>query len=185
MKNTNPNDFSIKPKHGSIDAINGLLVFKFYDNEFCIDLESFTEVKNVDEVKISIKNSKEAIILLDEQEYKVIQLHNLLGYPELITSSNNRVIFIDMFNKKIAFIVEMINELLTTEFLLLGDMFTMELSPIKKYIKGLIKYNKRKIFIPDFEKISKELNQLTITSGIVHSAKECSRKYNYTKGRNY
>ena len=181
MSKSYQRDLRGRAKSRRIEAINGLLVFNFLDNEFCIDLESLYEIRNVDEVKIDINSSKEAIILLDEHEYKVIQLNKLLGYPELNASTNNRIIFIDIFDKKIAFIVEMINELLTTEFLFLGDSLSMEFSPTKKYLKGAIKFQGRNIFIPDFEKICKDLNQLAIISGMSIRTNKTKDNYEYNR----
>ena len=118
---------------------------------------------------------------MDDHEYKVIQLNKLLGYPEINASTNNRIIFIEIFDKKIAFIVEMINELLTTEFLFVRDSLSMELSPTKKYLKGAIRFQGRNIFIPDFEKICKELNQLAIISGMSFRANKSKDNYDYNR----
>ena len=185
MKNTNQNNFPKTSRQRYIDAINGLLIFEFFHNEFCIDLECLVEVKNVDDVQITINNSNEAIILWEDYEYKLIQLHKLVGYPELTSRSDNRVIFIDIFNKKIAFMVEKINELLTTGYLFVGNKISIDITHVKKYVKGAIKFQGRNIIIPDFERISKELNKLAIISGMVNSTKRNPENYNYSKGRNY
>jgi len=185
MKNANQNNFPKTSRQRYIDAINGLLIFEFFDNEFCIDLECLIEVKNVDDIQIAINNSNEAIILYEDYEYKFIQLHKLMGYPELTSSDDNRVILIDIYNKKIAFIVEKINELLTTGYLFVGNKISIDITHVKKYVKGAIKFQGRNIIMPDFDRISKELNQLAIISGMINSNKRNPGNYNYTKGKNY
>ena len=159
-----------------IQAISGLLIFNYSNEEFCIDLECLNEVRNIDETIINVKKNREAVIFLDKHEYKLIQLHKILGYLKLTTSPGNRIIFIEIFNKKIAFMVERINEILTTEFLLVEDNLSMEIKALKKYIKSVIKFQGRSIFTLDFEKICKELDHLTTVSGI----KDNSGKYRFT-----
>jgi chemotaxis signal transduction protein len=179
--NRNLNDLPQGADLCRTNAINGLLVFNYSEDEFCIDLGSLIEVKNVDDVKIKVKKNREAVILLDEKEYKVIQLHKILGYLDLTTSAKSRIIFIDIFDKKIAFAVERINEILATEFLFIEDNLSMEFNSFKKYIKSVIKFQGRNLFTPDFEKICKDLNQLATISKISGS----SGDYPFTKGRNF
>ena len=181
MKNIYRDHFPKRKEENRINSISGLLIFIYSDNEFCIDLESLSEIRNVNEIEININSKKEAIILLDNNEYKLIQMHKLLGFPEVIKSENNRVIFVDIYNKKIAFITEKINEILTTEYFFVGTSLAMEIIPVKKYIKSLIKFQGRDIYLPDFKKITKELNQLAIMSGLANKSKRHPGNYNYSK----
>ncbi|HKI78844.1 MAG TPA: chemotaxis protein CheW [Ignavibacteriaceae bacterium] len=163
----------------SLKGIIGLLVFNFYNNEFCIDLQNVTEVKKVDAVQIHFNKRNEAVINLDTSKYKLIQLYKLMGYVNLKTAKDNRVIFADIFNKKIAFFVESVTEVLTTRLLFIDDTLDMELLSDKKYLKGIIKYQGRKIYIPDYEKISRELVKLVQVRSITGVSRE------YPKGSNY
>jgi chemotaxis signal transduction protein len=144
----------------NLKGLNGLLIFEISKQEFCIDIQIVSDIILAKDVKIKINTFNEATIYLDDLEYKVIQLHRLLGYPEMDIINGCRAILVDVFGKRIAFLVDKVVEIVTTDKIFVENSLDLKLLNNKKYLSGVLKFQDRQILIPDLERISKELTKL-------------------------
>jgi len=144
----------------NLKGLTGLLIFEIGKQEYCLDIQIVSDIILRKDVKIKINSFNQATINIGDLEYKVIPLHSLLGYHELNRNNDCRAILIDVFGKRIAFLVDEVIEIITTDKIFVETSLDLKLLDNKKYLNGLIKFQDREFFIPNLEIISKELEEL-------------------------
>ena len=143
------------------NEIKGLLIYEMGDMEFCSDVKDIVAVVKTNEVRQLIKQDSSSSIEYNKMEFKLIDLHKIYGLRPLNASKDVRVIFHEMYGKRFCFKVDLVKEILTTDIIFIEKSLDIIPSKEKNYINSILKYKSRKIYIPGFEQISKELEKLS------------------------
>ncbi len=143
---------------GPLEGIKGLLIYKIADMEFCSDVKNIVAILRPDEI-VQMKNqNKLHQILFNQLIFKTIDLHKIFGMKPVKMNNNIRIILHEMYGKRFCFLVDSVIEILTTDRMFIDNSLDLIPYSDKNFIKSILKYQNRKIYLPDFEKVTKELN---------------------------
>ena len=146
---------------GSLEGIKGLLIYKIADKEFCSDVKDIVAILKPDEI-VQMKNqNKLHQILFNQLIFSTIDLHKIYGLKPLKMTENIRIILHEMFGKRFCFLVDSVVEILTTDRIFIDNSLDLIPYSDKSFIRSILKYRESNIYLPDFEKITKELYKIT------------------------
>ena len=153
---------------GPLEGIKGLLIYKIADMEFCSDVKDIVAILKPDEI-VQMKNqNKLHQILFNQSIFEAIDLHKIYGMKQVIMTDNIRIILHEMFGSRFCFFVDNVIEILTTDRMFIDNKLDLIPYSDKSFIKSILKYQNRNIYLPDFEKITKELDKITGVLQPVH-----------------
>jgi len=145
---------------GPIEGVKGLLIYKIDDKEYCSDIQNIAAIIKNDEIKQQTKQSYLSQIEFDHSVFSIIDLHKIYKTKPLKQTDSIRIILHEMFGKNFCFFVDKVMEILSTDRLFMENSIDLLPYSGKSFIKYILKYQKRNIFIPDFENITKRLYKL-------------------------
>ena len=137
----------------------GLVIFKLGEKEFCIDLKYVVAILKQDS-SIDFPNltlSDNEIFIFNEKVISIINIHKYFGLELKSLSPFSRIIVVDFDNLYCGFIIDNIIEMMTISEEILMDSFIEDRKLSKSFIKGIFKFDKRKIYYPDFDKLISEI----------------------------
>ena len=145
---------------GPVEGIKGLLIYKIDQTEYCSDIQSVAAIIKTNEIKQSTKQNYLSRIEFDHSVFSIIDMHKIYETKPLKQTDSNRLILHEIYGKNFCFFVDKVLEILSTDRLFMEK--SMDLLPYsgKNLIRYILKYQKRNIFFPDFEKITKSLYKL-------------------------
>ncbi len=144
----------------SIIGIHGLLIFELNNQEYCSDMKNISAIINLNETDFLSKKNFMNEIKFDGLIYEIINIHKLLDYNISRLKGCARIILFELYNKKFGFLADRVTEIITMDRMFKDKSIDLIFEIKKKYIKSVLIYQQRKILLIDFEKISKELNNL-------------------------
>jgi len=153
---------------GPLEGIKGLLIYQIANMEFCSDVKNIAAILRMDEVEKLKKHNSLHQILYHQSIFKTIDLHKIYGLKPIKTTKNIRIILLELFGKRFCFMVDNVIEILTTDSMFIDNSLDLIPYSDKSFIKSILKYQNRKIYLPDFEKITKELDKITGVLQPVH-----------------
>ncbi len=141
-------------------GIQGLLIFILGNKEFCSDIKNITAVIKIDEIKLTYVNKFNDEIYYEGRSFKVIDIHDILKIQMKKLTNNSRIILFNTFGKIFGFITDKVSEIITIDSIFQEKY--LDLIPVSKvrYINGELLFQKRRVFLLDFESLSKELKTL-------------------------
>jgi CheW-like domain len=145
--------------HSSNGKKPGLLIFNINNIEIGIDHYCIKEIIKLSDANSIIKKSLTSEILSDTERYILINIHGMLELSTASFGNKSRLILIDKFGKKFGFLVDNIVEIIN-----IGELFTdralefVIASERNGRITGELKFRKRKIFILNLEKITRNFD---------------------------
>ena len=145
---------------GSIEGIKGVLIYKIDGTEYCSDIQNVAAIMRIDEVKQHTNQNYLSQIEFDHSVFSIIDLHKIYITKPLKQTDSIRIILHEMFGKNFCFFVDKVIEILSTDRLFMENSIDLLPYSGKSFIKYILKYQKRNIFIPDFEKITRRLYKL-------------------------
>jgi|YelNatPaOPRAMG01_1025707.scaffolds.fasta_scaffold00839_5 chemotaxis signal transduction protein len=143
------------------NEIKGLLIYEMGDMEFCSDVKDVVAVVKTNEVKRLAQLDYTSRIEYNKMSFRLIDLHKIYGLKSLKISKDMRIILHEMYGKRFCFRVDRVKEILTTDIIFIEKSLDIIPSRGKKFINSILIYKDRKIYIPGFEQISKELENLS------------------------
>jgi len=140
-----------------IDSIKGILVFKIAGLDFCIDIEYVSSIitpqnKNMLTIKNKLGNEN---IKINEEMIPILNFHSMFGFKTLPEDYNTRYVLLDFINRKIAFMVDNIKEIISLNK---KTRDALKYVPIedKPYLIGKIIYEGQIIHYPNLDKIIRD-----------------------------
>jgi chemotaxis signal transduction protein len=130
-------------------SFSGLFIFKIQGQEFCLDLKEIINVLKLSECEIHLNEFKSELEYAGSK-YKVISFDEIykLKYK---SSYDARILLIKAKKKLVGFFVDEIVEIMAI------DENSSKISQLNSndnpYIKLIVKYENRKMIVPDFEQI--------------------------------
>jgi chemotaxis signal transduction protein len=145
---------------GPVEGIKGLLIYKIDHTEYCSDIQNVAAIIRTDEVKQFTNQNYLSQIEFDHSVFSIIDMHKIYETKPLKQTNSNRLILHEIYGKNFCFFVDKVLEILSTDRLFMEK--SMDFLPCtgKSLIRYILKYQKRNIFFPDFEKITKSLYKL-------------------------
>lgn len=141
-------------------GVEGLLIFEINEQEYCSDMKYVTSILNLNEILSDSKKAPKTEIHVHGGAYRFINIIKILNYEDIKPREEARIILFEMFQRKFGFIVNKVNEILTTEEIFINKSLDLVLGSKKKFIKGYLIFENRKILLIDFESITKDLDNL-------------------------
>lgn len=139
-----------------IDSITGVLVFNIGVLDFCLDIKTvLSTIAPKKSNKESIEYNNEIIPLLD--------IHTIYGLKMPRDNNDTRILLLDFNNKKIAFRVDNIKEIISINKKTRDSLKYVSLKN-KPYLNGKLIYDKQIILHPDLDKIIRDQKSYRINS---------------------
>ncbi len=145
----------------SIEELQGLLIYEINREKFCSDIKEISTILKPSEANMKIKNTFESYVLFDEFEYKLIDIYKMLKLNRPKIMQGSKLILFEAFGKRFGFIVDKIVELITTDKLFVDKSLDLIPHSEKNFIGSILKFQNRTIYMPDFARITKELDELS------------------------
>jgi len=146
---------------GPLEGIKGLLIYEIADMEFCSDVKNIVAIIKMEEVEQLKKYNSLHQILYHQSVFITIDLRKIYGLKPNKLTKNIRIILHEMFGKRFCFLADNVIEILTTDSMFIDTSLDLIPYSDKNFIKNILKYHNRRIYLPDFEKITKELHKIT------------------------
>ncbi|MCL5028177.1 MAG: chemotaxis protein CheW [Bacteroidetes bacterium] len=144
----------------SFIGISGLLIFKLSNQEYCADMKNISAIINLNEFALLSKNKFMNEIKFADFTYTIIDIHKMFNYHVTKLKNGARIILFEIYNKKFGFLVDRVTEIITMDRMFMDKSIDIIMDIDKEYVKSVLIYQNRKILLFDFEKISKNLNNL-------------------------
>ncbi len=143
-----------------LDGFKGLLIYEIANLQFCSDVNNIAAILKREEVNQLSEQNNLNHVLYYEFEFRKIDLHKIYDLKPKRESKNNRIIFHEMFGKRFCFPVDSVIEILTMDIMFIDKLLDLIPYSNKDYIGSILKYQNREIYLPDFGKITKELDKI-------------------------
>ena len=142
------------------ESVPGLLIFEIGRMKFCTDLRMITVILKPDEIKQiqSIDSENTAAVLYNNQEYNIIYFNRLVNLEEIKDIYASRLILLDIYDKKIALLVDKVTEILSIDKAFIEESINYNPNSDIEYINGILKFQNMTCYLPDYKKITKGLN---------------------------
>jgi len=141
-----------------IDSITGVLVFKIGVLELCLDIK--TVILTIDPHKTNTLanrgNSNKENIKYNDEIIPLLDIHTIYGLKTPQDDNDTRILLLDFNNKKIAFKVDSIKEIISITKKTRDSLKYVTLQN-KPYLNGKIIYDGQIILCPDLDKIIRDL----------------------------
>jgi len=151
-----------------IDSITGVLVFNIGSLDFCVDIKTVISTV-VPKKSNTIRNrgfSDTEEIEYNNEIIPLLDIHSIYGLKTPQDDNGTRILLLDFNNKKIAFRVDNIKEIISINKKT-RDSLKYVLLKNKPYLNGKIIYDGQIILCPDLDKIIRDQKSYRIHS--VHS----------------
>jgi chemotaxis signal transduction protein len=145
---------------GPIEGIKGVLIYKIGESEFCTDIQYIAAVKRIDEIKQNAGQNYISQIEYNQSVFSIIDLHKIYKVKPIKQTVSSMIILHEMYGKNFCFFVDMVIEIISTDKFFLEDSTDLIPYPGDSMIKYILKFQKREIYMPDFERITKSLHKL-------------------------
>ena len=148
----------------SLQGIQGLLILKINNKEYCCDIRDVSLVLKLDYEILHNYNPQKGIFFYKNETFKIIDIKGILKIGTGHISPNSRVVLIETFGSHFGFLADEILEIIVIDSLLVE--YSLDFIPYHRdgFIRGKLVMNDRKILFFDFEKVSKDLDVLEILS---------------------
>jgi len=142
---------------GSFEGIEGLLIYKIADSEYCSDIFNIIGVLRKEDIFLSRNENNFIQAIFNNLSYQIIDLHRTYEINSIKESDEVRILLHEIFGKRFCFFVDHVIEIISTDSIFVEK--SLDLIPYsgQKPIKYILKYQNRDIFIPDFEVITKRM----------------------------
>lgn len=141
-----------------MNSLKGLLVFYLGDLEFCADIKDITTTIKVDKLGIDfpVERMEHLKLLINKADVQIINLHKLFGITLTKFDENTRIFLYEKDDNRFGFFVDSVSELLTIDRKITKYL---EFIPPQnsEYILSIIKFEGRRLYLPDYHTISKHL----------------------------
>jgi purine-binding chemotaxis protein CheW len=137
-----------------IETMTGLVIFDIGGKEFCADIRHISAIINPSEIKQeeNLQADENPHISINNLSIPVISVHKYFNLEMKSKNDDQRILIVEPDDILFGFVVERVKEIFTMsrEF---KDKLTF--SPVKdnEYLSGILNYEDRKLYMPDFNKI--------------------------------
>lgn len=141
-----------------MNSLKGLLVFYLGDLEFCADIKDITATIKVDKLGTGfpVNRMEHLKLLINKSDVQIINLHKLFGITLTKFDENTRIFLYEKDDYKFGFFVDSVSELLTIDRKI--TKFLEFIPPQNsEYLLSIIKFEGRRLHLPDYHTISKHL----------------------------
>lgn len=156
----------------TLKGIQGLLVFKINDKEYCSDIKNISAVLKLRDAFGGQSNRNNGILYYNDLSFNILDMHKILKINKVEKSTNSRIILFETFCKRFGFLIDKIIEIITTDSIFLENSLDLFPASNKEFISGELIIQDRTIFFMDFEKLSKELKNLEVLITNISSPEE-------------
>ncbi len=141
----------------SIENISGILIFQIADIEFCTDLKYVSAILKPNEIKHRNYITDKNTYSFSDLKYMRLEFDKFYSLQTNINTDTSRVIFLEVYGKKLFFYVDKVNEIITLDGIFIENSVEMKLDTGKEYVRSIMSIQKRDLFFPDFERIAREI----------------------------
>lgn len=146
-----------------LETLKGLVIFKINNEEYCFDIRNISAILKPYEIdkNSALKPEKQPCISFADEKFIMVDMHEIFGVRYSGINSDTRVILIEIFDKKIAFWVDKVKEIVTLDRIFIEKSLRYKPYNNNSFISGILEIQDRKIKMPNFNKIANELKQLS------------------------
>jgi chemotaxis signal transduction protein len=155
------------------DSIAGVLVFNIGILDFCLDIKTVlsTIVPQKQSTIASKDNPHVKEVEYNSEVVPLLDIHTIYGLKIPREDNNTRILLLDFNNKKIAFRVDNIKEIISINKKT-RDSLKYESLKNKPYLNGKVIYDGQTILCPDLEKIIRDQKSYRLQSINSHISTE-------------
>ena len=146
----------------SLQGIQGLLVLKINEKEYCSDIKNVSVVLKPDEETLHSYSPKEGILFYRNENFKLLDISGILKTGSMRISRGSKIILFETFGSHFGFIADEILEIITLDSLFIENSIDFVAYTDDGYISGELRMHDRKIYFFNFEKFSRGLAALKI-----------------------
>ena len=146
----------------SLWGIQGLLILKINNKEYCSDIKNVSVVLNLDEETLHSYSPKEGILFYRNGKFKLLDINGILNAGKGRTSHSSKIILFETFGSHFGFLADEILEIVTIDTLFIEKSLDFIPYPDNGFINGELIMQGRKIYFFDFNKFSRDLVNLKI-----------------------
>jgi chemotaxis signal transduction protein len=137
-----------------IETMTGLVIFEIGGREFCADIKHISAIINPAELKQdeNIYAAENPYIRINNIDIAVIALQKYFDVEMKKGNEDRRILIVEPDDVLFGFFVERVKEIFTMsrEF---KDKLTFSPGKEDEYLTGILHYEGRSLFMPDFNKI--------------------------------
>lgn len=140
--------------------MNGLLIFKFSSDEYCIEIKNIKAILKETELNLpfDLNDCEGKTIQVAGNDYLFLDLAKMLGFNSFSQNDDNRLLLTEFYSHKLCFLVEVIPEIIMVDRIFIQHNIEFTNVSNKAKTKWKLKFEGRDIFFPDYENISKEVS---------------------------
>ena len=138
----------------------GLIIFNLCNNEFCIDINDVIATIKLDGT-VNYPNQflyPDSRFCYNEINFLTINMHKYFGLELENLKPNSRIMLLEYNKLQVGFIVDDVVEMLTIDNNLINNL-DYNNEDGYSYLKGILRFNGRKLMVPDLDKIFTRLNK--------------------------
>lgn len=137
-----------------IETMTGLVIFEIGGLEFCADIRHISAIINPTELKQegNLQVDQHPHISINNLSIPVVSLQKYFNLDMKTKTDDQRVLIVEPDDILFGFFVERVKEIFTMsrEF---KDKLTFSQGRDNEYLSGILNYEGRKLYMPDFNKI--------------------------------
>jgi chemotaxis signal transduction protein len=139
-----------------IDTLTGLVVFALGSKEFCADIKEISAIINPNEIRVETdQDSDKQGIRINNLQIPLLNLHDLFNLTSSGSDEDKRILAVEPDDNIYGFVVDKVKEIFTMsrdfkeklEFIPVND---------EENIAGLLKYEDRSLYLPDYKMLQKK-----------------------------
>ncbi|MFO7445639.1 MAG: chemotaxis protein CheW [Ignavibacteriaceae bacterium] len=142
-----------------IDTMTGLVIFEVSEQEFCADIRHISAIINPLELNLkdNLQSDIEKRIHINNISIPLIPFNKFYGIEAKLKGDDQRILIVEPDDILFGFYVDKVKEIFTMsrEF---KDKLTFSSTKEKEYLAGIINYEGRTLYLPDFEQIVETQN---------------------------
>ena len=146
----------------SLQGIQGLLILKINDKEYCSDIKNVSIVLKLDDETLHSYSPKEGILFYRNGKFKLLDINGILNAGKLLASNSSKIILFETFGSHFGFIADEILEIITLDSLFIEKSLDFIAYTDDSFVSGELIMHDRKIYFFNFEKFSRDLADLKI-----------------------
>lgn len=141
------------------ESIPGLLIFEVDDMIFCTDIRMITVIQKPEEIEWGGSvNSRDLTKLNFRGEvYNIINFNRMMKLKRKSIVIDSRILLLDVFERKIAFFVDKVNEMLSLDKLFIEKSINYVPAENIDYVSGILNFQNKSCYFPDYARIVKEV----------------------------
>jgi chemotaxis signal transduction protein len=149
----------------SLQGIQGLLILKINNKEYCSDIKNVAVVLKPDEETLRSYSPKEGTFFYRNENFKLLDINGILKTGRMPISQGSKIILFETFGSHFGFIADEILEIITLDSLFIENSVDFVAYTDDGFISGELRMHDRKIYFFNFEKLSRDLVDLKILKG--------------------